>query len=56
MDPQRRMLLINAHRLAKAYGQRASDILNGSNADYLTDLEAYNVGSNQDQADADRNK
>ena len=50
MDPQRRTLLINAHRLAKAYGQRASDILNGSNA------EAYNVGSKQDQADADRKK
>ena len=52
MDPQRRTLLINAHRL----GQRASDILNGSNADYLADLEAYNVGSKQDQADADRKK
>ncbi|MEL0099427.1 MAG: hypothetical protein VW907_07730 [Opitutae bacterium] len=47
-------MLINAHRLGQTYGKLPSEILNRNYSDYLIDLEAYNIGSKQDKADADR--
>lgn len=54
MHPLKRAMLINAHRLGQTYGKLPSEILNRNYSDYLIDLEAYNIGSKQDKADADR--
>jgi len=54
MHPQRRAMLINAHRLGSAYGKLPSEILNRPNKYYQLDIAAYQVGSKQDKIDAER--